>query len=168
MKQNKTVENTNFANSNSILPYNGRDKPGKRDLETDDAKPETISKKGKVHSIKKKISEFLDEDTKGDLVEVKDKASKVQVGLVKERPRARLSDLAGIDSVLGLINELVFYPIMYPQLYSELGLRPPCGILLNGPSGCGKTLMALAIAGELGLPFFRVSGPELVSEISGY
>lgn len=73
------------------------------------------------------------------------------------RPTTRLKDLAGIDSILQQIKELVFFPTMFPELYSHLGVSPPCGILLNGPSGCGKTMLASAIAGELGLPFYKVS-----------
>lgn len=83
------------------------------------------------------------------------------------RPSLRLSDLAGLEPVIAQIRELVFYPILYTGLYSHLGIRPPCGILLHGPSGCGKTSLAHAIAGELNLPFFKASGPELVGGTSG-
>jgi ribosome biogenesis ATPase len=79
------------------------------------------------------------------------------VSFLTSRPTARLSDLAGLDSVLQQIKELVFFPVLYPRLYSHLGVRPPCGILLHGPSGCGKTTLASAIAGELNLPFFKVA-----------
>lgn len=82
-------------------------------------------------------------------------------------PKVRLDHLAGIDSILAQVQELVFYPIKYPELYLHLGVSPPSGILLHGPSGCGKTLLANAIAGELGLPFFKASGPELVGGSSG-
>ena len=57
--------------------------------------------------------------------------------------------------------------MLYPDLYSYLGVQPPCGLLLHGPSGCGKTALAYAIAGELGLPFFKASGPELIGGTSG-
>lgn len=76
---------------------------------------------------------------------------------LSRRPKNRLSQLAGLESILENIRELVFYPIQYPQLYVHLGVIPPCGILLHGPSGCGKTSLALAIAGELDLPFYKVS-----------
>lgn len=79
----------------------------------------------------------------------------------------RLSSLAGIDSIINQIKELVFYPVQYSQLYSHLGVTPPCGILLHGPSGCGKTTLAYAIAGELNLPFFKASGPDLIGGTTG-
>ena len=82
-------------------------------------------------------------------------------------PTERLSDLAGLDAVVSQVKELVFLPLQHPELYSALGVRPPCGILLRGPSGCGKTHLANSIAGELGLPFFRVSGQELIGGTSG-
>lgn len=83
------------------------------------------------------------------------------------RPKARLSHLAGIELILSQIQELVFYPIYYSHLYQYLGVQSPCGILLHGPSGCGKTYLANAIAGELDLPFFKASGPELIGGTSG-
>lgn len=86
---------------------------------------------------------------------------------VVTRPKSRLSDMAGIDSITSQVKELVFYPVLYPNLYNYLGVQPPCGLLLHGPSGCGKTSLAYAIAGELGLPFFKASGPELIGGTSG-
>lgn len=84
-----------------------------------------------------------------------------------DRPPVRFADLAGLDLVVNQIKELVCFPIQFPQLYSHLGVCPPCGILLHGPSGCGKTTLAAAIAGETNLPYFKVSGPELVGGTSG-
>jgi ribosome biogenesis ATPase len=61
----------------------------------------------------------------------------------------------------------VCFPTLFPQLYTHLGVCPPCGLLLHGPSGCGKTTLAAAIAGETGIPYFKASGPELVGGTSG-
>jgi ribosome biogenesis ATPase len=72
------------------------------------------------------------------------------------RPDLRLADMAGISSILDQIKELVLFPIRIPELYRSLGVIPPSGILIHGPTGCGKTSLAMAIAGELGLPFFKV------------
>lgn len=83
------------------------------------------------------------------------------------RPRERLDDVGGIASILETIRELVEWPVVHRRLYEHLGVDPPRGILLRGPSGCGKSLLAHAIAGDLGISFFRVSGPEIVSGMSG-
>lgn len=68
----------------------------------------------------------------------------------------RLRDLAGLDTVLRFVQEIVFYPIQLPELYNQLGVKPPSCLLLHGPSGCGKSSLASAIAGELGLPYYKV------------
>ena len=53
------------------------------------------------------------------------------------------------------------------QIYAWLGVEPPRGVLLHGPPGCGKTALANAIANECGVPFLRISAPEIVSGMSG-
>lgn len=58
-------------------------------------------------------------------------------------------------------------PAPSPQVYAWLGVEPPRGVLLHGPPGCGKTALANAIANECGVPFLRVSAPEIVSGMSG-
>lgn len=83
------------------------------------------------------------------------------------RPSERLDDVGGVSTVLETIRELVEWPLVHSNLYEHLGVSPPRGILLHGPPGCGKTLLAHAIGGELGVSFLRVSGPEIVSGMSG-
>merc|ERR1712166_1225479 len=85
----------------------------------------------------------------------------------KGRPTARYSDLGGMESCLQDVRELIEYPLRHPEIYLHLGVEPPRGILLHGPPGCGKTLLANAVAGEVGVPFLKVSAPELVSGQSG-
>ena len=83
-------------------------------------------------------------------------------------PRAvRYADLGGIDEVLHDIREIIEYPLKHPEVYAWLGVEPPRGVLLHGPPGCGKTALAHAIANECGVPFLRVSAPEIVSGMSG-
>ena len=77
------------------------------------------------------------------------------------------ADLGGMASVLGDIRELIEYPLKHPEVYRWLGVDPPRGVLLHGPPGCGKTALANAIANDCGVPFLRVSAPEVVSGMSG-
>mmetsp|Transcript_13406 Transcript_13406/g.21249 ORF Transcript_13406/g.21249 Transcript_13406/m.21249 type:complete len:265 (-) Transcript_13406:26-820(-) len=77
--------------------------------------------------------------------------------LLSERPRARYADLGGAEAVLGEIRELVERPLLHPEVYEHLGVTPPRGVLLHGPPGCGKTLLATAVAGELGVSFFKAA-----------
>jgi ribosome biogenesis ATPase len=83
------------------------------------------------------------------------------------RPSERYTDLGGMEDILKQIRQLVEYPLVRPEIYRHLGVDPPRGVLLRGPPGCGKTHLANAIAGQLGVPYFRVSAPELVSGMSG-
>eukprot|EP00958_Prasinococcus_capsulatus_P011145 scaffold1098_cov417-Prasinococcus_capsulatus_cf.AAC.1 len=76
-------------------------------------------------------------------------------------------DFGGIEEVLKDIKETILYPLLHPEVYRWLGVQPPKGVLLHGPPGCGKTQLAHAIATEAGVPFFRVSAPEIVSGMSG-
>lgn len=82
-------------------------------------------------------------------------------------PNIRYSDLGGIESVLQDIHEIIEYPILHPEIYTYLGVDPPRGVLLHGPPGCGKTLLAHAIAGELQVPFLKISAPEIISGMVG-
>eukprot|EP00177_Eucheuma_denticulatum_P004967 GFKZ01009035.1.p1 GENE.GFKZ01009035.1~~GFKZ01009035.1.p1 ORF type:complete len:797 (-),score=149.00 GFKZ01009035.1:3145-5535(-) len=83
------------------------------------------------------------------------------------RPHERLEDVGGMADVLQMVRELIEWPLTYGSLYSHLGVTPPRGILLHGPPGCGKSFLAHAIAGEFGVSFLKLSGPEVVSGVSG-
>lgn len=82
-------------------------------------------------------------------------------------PKERYSDIGGVEACLRDVMEQVECPITHPELYTHVGVQCPRGVLLHGPSGCGKTLLAHAIGGELGVYFRSVSGPEIVSGMSG-
>lgn len=79
----------------------------------------------------------------------------------------RYSDVAGIDSILFQIKEVVSMLLRQDSRYEEIGASPPRGIIFAGPPGTGKTLLAKAMAGEAGVPFFACSGSEFVEMYSG-
>src|SRR5207245_10877161 len=68
-------------------------------------------------------------------------------------------DVAGIDEAVDELKEIVEF-LKTPAKFRRLGGRIPKGVLLVGPPGTGKTLLARAVAGEAGVPFFSLSGPE--------
>ncbi|KAE8672379.1 FtsH extracellular protease family isoform 2 [Hibiscus syriacus] len=78
----------------------------------------------------------------------------------------KFNDVAGIDEAVEELQELVRY-LKNPELFDKIGIKPPHGVLLEGPPGCGKTLVAKAIAGEAGVPFYQMAGPEFVEVLVG-
>jgi len=76
-------------------------------------------------------------------------------------------DIGGVRKQLAQIRECVELPLRHPQLFKNIGIKPPRGILLYGPPGCGKTLIARAVANETGAFFFLINGPEIMSKLAG-
>jgi ATP-dependent Zn protease len=68
-------------------------------------------------------------------------------------PRTRFTDIAGLDSIVPEVQEIVSY-LSHPRMYQTIGAQPPRGILFHGPPGGGKTLLARALAGEAGCDAF--------------
>ena len=84
----------------------------------------------------------------------------------KETNKVTFADVAGCDEVKEEVQEIVDY-LKSPTRYQSLGGRVPHGILLAGSPGTGKTLLAKAIAGEAGVPFFSISGSDFVETFVG-
>ena len=72
-------------------------------------------------------------------------------------------DIGGCGKAITLIREIVELPIRHPDLFRNLGIKPPKGMLLFGPPGTGKTRIARAVANETGASFFLINGPEIMS-----
>jgi cell division protease FtsH len=87
----------------------------------------------------------------------------------QKRGRAKpitFGDVAGADEAVAELREVRDY-LADPEKYKQIGAQPPKGVLLFGPPGCGKTLLAKAVAGEAGVPFFSVAGAEFVESLVG-
>jgi cell division protease FtsH len=80
--------------------------------------------------------------------------------------KVTFDDVAGIDEAKEELAEIVDF-LRDPKKFTRLGGRIPKGVLLVGPPGCGKTLLARAIAGEAGVPFFSISGSDFVEMFVG-
>jgi cell division protease FtsH len=86
--------------------------------------------------------------------------------LNENRPKVTFADVAGVDEAKEELGEVVEF-LKYPKKFQALGARIPKGVLLLGPPGSGKTLLARAIAGEAGVPFFSISGSDFVEMFVG-
>ena len=80
--------------------------------------------------------------------------------------KIKFADVAGADEEKAEMEELVYY-LKEPKKYTKYGAKLPKGVLLVGPPGCGKTLLAKAVAGEAGVPFFSISGSDFVEMFVG-
>jgi cell division protease FtsH len=81
-------------------------------------------------------------------------------------PKVTFDDVAGVDEAKQELQEVVEF-LKNPKKFQALGAKIPKGVLLLGPPGCGKTLLARAIAGEAGVPFFHISGSDFVEMFVG-
>ncbi len=86
--------------------------------------------------------------------------------LPESSPKVTFDDVAGIEEAKAELMEVVEF-LKNPRKFQALGARIPKGVLLVGPPGSGKTLLARAIAGEAGVPFFHMSGSEFVEMFVG-
>jgi proteasome regulatory subunit len=93
--------------------------------------------------------------------------SRVRVMELDASPDVTFEQIGGLRQEIEEIREAVEYPLTRPELYEEIGVEPPKGILLFGSPGTGKTLMAKAVAHNAHATFIRMSGSELVHKFIG-
>ena len=84
----------------------------------------------------------------------------------KEKVRVTFEDVAGAEEAKEELKEIIEF-LKNPQKFQRMGAKIPKGVLLVGPPGCGKTLLARAVAGEAGVPFFSISGSDFVEMFVG-
>lgn len=92
---------------------------------------------------------------------------RAQVMELIKSPGVDYSMIGGLDDVLQEIRESVELPLTEPELFEDLGIEPPSGVLLHGAPGTGKTLIAKAIASQAKATFIRMSGSDLVQKFVG-
>ena len=81
-----------------------------------------------------------------------------------EKFKYSFDDVGGLQTTKTLLYENVIFPLLYPELFAQLGISSPHGVLIHGPSGVGKTLLGQAIQGEIDTHFIELSGPELIGK----
>jgi len=91
----------------------------------------------------------------------------VSVMKVDKRPTETYEDIGGLEKQIQEIKESVELPLTHPELYEEMGIKPPKGVILYGEPGTGKTLLAKAVANQTSATFLRVVGSELIQKYLG-
>ncbi len=86
----------------------------------------------------------------------------VQMLKMTEKPDVTYADVGGLDMQKQEIREAIELPLSHPELYSQIGIDPPRGVLLFGPPGTGKTMLAKAVANESKANIIRMVGSEFV------
>jgi 26S proteasome regulatory subunit T2 len=91
----------------------------------------------------------------------------VSVMKVEKAPLETYADIGGLEKQIQEIKEAVELPLTHPELYEEVGIKPPKGVILYGAPGTGKTLLAKAVANSTSATFLRVVGSELIQKYLG-
>ena len=91
----------------------------------------------------------------------------VSVMKVEKAPLESYADIGGLEDQIQEIKEAVELPLAHPELYEDIGIKPPKGVILYGEPGTGKTLLAKAVANHTSASFLRVVGSELIQKYLG-
>ena len=93
--------------------------------------------------------------------------SSIQMMQVTEKPDVSYQDIGGLDVQKQEMREAIELPLTQAELYQQIGIDPPRGVLMYGPPGTGKTMMAKAVAHHTTASFIRVVGSEFVQKYLG-
>ena len=86
---------------------------------------------------------------------------------VDKAPTESYADIGGLEKQVQEIKEAVELPLTHPELYDDMGIKPPKGVILYGEPGTGKTLLAKAVANQTSATFLRIVGSELIQKYLG-
>lgn len=153
-----------------IVPHSGKNKQRRTifddmfDMDMDFFGPNLGETKLVVVSSKPKgpikITERTDIEMKSQSVdEVQEVSPKV--------PEVTYEDIGGLDDEIQKVREMIELPLKHPEIFNQLGIDAPSGLLLYGPPGTGKTLLAKAVANEADAYFTSINGPEVMSKFYG-
>lgn len=113
-----------------------------------------------VARVKPKGPVIINPDTNVDI-------SNEPVKSAEKIPDITYEDIGGLDDEIKKIREMVELPLRNPEIFKQLGIEPPKGVLLYGPPGTGKTLLAKAVANESDAHFISLVGSEVMSKWVG-
>ena len=99
-------------------------------------------------------------------IEMRERAVKEPQQQVKV-PEVTYEDIGGLDDEVQKVREMIELPLKHPEVFQQLGIDAPSGVLLQGPPGTGKTLLAKAVANEADANFLSIDGPEIMSKYYG-
>ena len=123
----------------------------------EEEKDNLLQKRQKIESLKKMYEQQAQSTQMNEMLDKMLVHSKIT-----------FSDIGGMKDTIKQCREMIEWPLKHKTIFNWLGVSPPKGILISGPPGTGKTLLAMAIAGSNpDIPFYKISGPEIVTGISG-
>ncbi len=86
---------------------------------------------------------------------------------VFEKPDVNFSEIGGLSSIVQDVKDVVELPLLNPEVFRDMGIDPPKGVLLHGPPGTGKTMIAKAVARETNSSFIKITASELARKYIG-
>ncbi len=92
---------------------------------------------------------------------------RARVMQVDKSPEVTYQDIGGIEDQMEEVRETVEMPLKSPEMFEDVGIDPPSGVLLHGPPGTGKTMLAKAVANQTDATFIKMAGSELVHKFIG-
>jgi len=92
---------------------------------------------------------------------------RARVMQVDHSPEITYADIGGLDEQMQEVRETVEMPLESPEMFEQVGIQPPSGVLLYGPPGTGKTMLAKAVANQTDATFIKMAGSELVHKFIG-
>lgn len=128
---------------------------------------QTIQDYNKATKSQHEVKKLLGVKRKAALSKEENESSSLNIDKFLYKPNINLSSLGGMTEIVTQMREIISFPLYHYEGYQKLKTEYTKGILLCGPPGCGKTTLAYAIGGEFQIPFYKITGPDIISSLSG-